>query len=99
MGSFVQVIQFSSSNIDEIRKLGDEFREKRAAEGAGGPVMGLFTEDRDKPGHYLNIVEFPSYEVAMQNSNNPLTQEFAQRMSELCDGPPTFHNLSVIDRW
>lgn len=99
MGSFVQIIEFSSSQFDEVRKIGDEFRAKRAAEGTGGPVTGFITEDRDRPGHYLNVVEFPSYEAAMENSNHPLTQEFAQRMSALCDGPPTFHNLEVIDRW
>ena len=99
MGSFVQIIEFRSSNIDEIRKLGDEFREKRSAEGSGGPVTGTVTEDRDRPGTFLNIVEFPSYDEAMANSDNPLTQEFAQRMAELCDGPPTFYNLNVLDRW
>lgn len=99
MGSFVQIIEFSSSNIDEIRQIGEEFRAKRAAEGTGGPVTGVITEDRDRPGHYLNIVEFPSYEIAMENSNHPLTKEFAQRMAELCDGPPSFYNLGVLDRW
>ena len=99
MGSFIQVIEFSTSRIDEVRALADEFREKRSAEGAGGPATGTITEDRDQAGRYLNIVEFDSYEIAMQNSNNPLTQDFAQRMAELCDGPPSFRNLEVLDRW
>jgi len=30
------------------------------------------------------------------NSNHPATQEFAQAMAGLCDGPPTFYNLDVV---
>jgi len=99
MGSFIQIIEYSSSNIDEISKLAEDFREKRSAEGPGGPTMGLITASKDQPGRYMTIVEFPSYEAAMENSNHTLTQEFSQRMSELCDGPPTFYNLDLIDRW
>jgi hypothetical protein len=99
MGSFVQIIEFKSSNIDEIKKLAEDFRGKREAEGTGGPVSGVVTEDRDRPGTYLNIVRFPSYEIAMENSNNPLTQEFAKNMMALCDGEPTFYNLNVLDSW
>jgi hypothetical protein len=99
MGSFVQIIEFTSSNIDEIKKLADDFRSKREADGTGGPVSGLITEDRDRPGTYLNIVEFQSYELAMENSNDPLTQDFSKRMMELCDGPPKFLNLDVMESW
>jgi hypothetical protein len=41
-------------------------------------------------------VEFPSYEEAMANSELPETAEFAARLMELCDGPPTFRNLDVL---
>jgi hypothetical protein len=33
----------------------------------------------------------------MENSNLPVTQEFAKRMMALCDGPPTFYNLDVVE--
>ena len=33
----------------------------------------------------------------MENSKLPLTQEFSQRMMALADGPPTFHNLDVVE--
>jgi hypothetical protein len=99
MGSFVQIIEFTSSNIDEIKKLAEDFRGKREAEGSGGPVSGTITEDRDRPGTYLNIVEFESYERAMENSNHPLTQEFAKSMMSLCSGEPRFYNLDVLESW
>jgi hypothetical protein len=44
----------------------------------------------------MTIVEFDSYEAAMENSADPATSEFAERMMQLCDGPPTFHNLDVM---
>jgi len=31
----------------------------------------------------------------MANSNLPETGEFAERLAELCDGPPAFRNLDV----
>lgn len=98
MGSFVQIIEYTSSRIDEIRALGDKVRSERSGE-PGGPQRVTITEDRDKAGHYMTIVEFESYEKAMENSNHPATQEFAAAMAQLVDGPPTFHNLEVRDSW
>ena len=43
----------------------------------------------------MQIVEFPTYEEAMTNSDLPETTEFTARMAELCDRPPTFRNLDV----
>jgi hypothetical protein len=92
---FVQIIEFHTSKIDEVRALGDEWE---AAAGTGSMARRRTTcEDRDNPGHYFNIVVFDSYESAMENSNLPVTQEFSQKMMALGDGPPTFYNLNVID--
>lgn len=99
MGTFVQVIEFSTSRADEIKVLSEQYRASRSADGSPGPTLGIFTEDKDRPGTYLNIVQFDSYEAAMANSENPLTQEFAQKLSQLVDGPPAFRNLDVLDTW
>ncbi len=45
----------------------------------------------------MTVVEFPSYESAMTNNQDPATHEFAEGMVALCDDPPVFHNLDVID--
>ena len=93
MAGFVQIIEFKTSRIDEVKALADEMQPQRA----DGPVMrGIVTEDRDNPGTYRTIVEFPSYDEAMENSARPETDEFAGRMAELCDGPPTFYNLDIV---
>lgn len=94
MNGFVQVIEWRSSRIDEVRKLNEEWRERFSAM---GPSRVTVCGDRDEQGKYLTVVEFASYEDAMKNSQDPATSEFAERMAALCEGPPTFHNLDVID--
>lgn len=51
---------------------------------------------RGQENTYVQIVEFPSYEEAMANSEMPETSSFAKRLAELCDGPPTIRNLDVL---
>ena len=92
---FVQIIEFRTSKPDEMRKVGDEWEQQAGDESTSRRRM--LTQDRDNPGRYLNIVFFDSYESAMENSNLPETNEFAQKMMELVDGPPTFHNLDVVE--
>jgi quinol monooxygenase YgiN len=94
MARFVQIIEFQTSRIAEVEELGRPSR----TEGATMPTFrGIkATADRDRPGTYLTIVEFDSYESAMENSNRPETSEFAAKMAALCDGPPVFRNLDVM---
>jgi hypothetical protein len=58
-------------------------------------TRGISASDRDRPGHYVSIVEFDSYEEAMRNSNDPATAKYARQMGELLDAPPTHYNLDV----
>ena len=96
MAGFVQIIEFRTSRIDEVRQLVDEMRTEF---GPGAAMRGTAAADRDVQGHYYNIVEFESYESAMENSARPEIGQFAARMAALCDEPPTFYNLDVIDTW
>jgi hypothetical protein len=95
MMGFVQIIDFRTSKYDEMRKIGEEW--EATARNQSKARRRVMCEDRDNPGRYLNIVFFDSYESAMENSNDPTTQEFSKRMMALGDGPPTFHNLDVIE--
>lgn len=96
MAGFVQIIEFTTTRIHEVRALGDEMRNQADV---GLVLRGTFTADRDRPNTYINVIEFESYETAMENSNRPETSAFAARMAELCDGAPTFYNLDVLDVW
>ena len=43
----------------------------------------------------MQIVQFPSYEDAIANSELPETAFFAEKLRALCDGRPLFRNLDV----
>jgi len=94
MAGFIQIIEYRTSRFDEMVELGRE-REQNDRDSLARRVT--VTADRDRPGTYLTIVEFDSYEAAMENSKRAQTQQFAEQMAKLTDGPPTFYNLEVKD--
>jgi quinol monooxygenase YgiN len=91
---FVQLIEFKTTDLDAFNNTLDEWLAKTA--GVRTSTRGMQTRDRDNAGTYLQIVEFPSYESAMENSQRPETAEFAAQLAKLCDGPPSFRNLDVL---
>jgi hypothetical protein len=93
--SFVQIIEFHTSKIDEVRSLGDEWEAAAAPDRTAR--RRILCRDRDDPSRYFNLVWFESYESAMENSQLPTTQDFSQRMMALGDGEPTFYNLDVLE--
>ena len=93
--AFVQIIEFHTDNIDEMRKIGAEW-EASAATGRTARRR-LLCQDRDNPGRYFNIVFFDSFDSAMKNSQLPATRDFSQRMAALAQGESTFYNLDVIE--
>ena len=93
---FVQIIDFETERIDEMRELAHE-TEQRLAGRSGGPTRRLVLKDRGLPNRYLVVIEFDSYEDAMRNSDHPVTQEFASKLAALVDGAPTFSNLDVVE--
>jgi hypothetical protein len=56
----------------------------------------VVTRDRNEPNHYVIVVEFDSYEAAMENSNRADTQELASKMQALVTSI-TFQDLDVIE--
>ncbi|HUE08231.1 MAG TPA: hypothetical protein VMP41_12445 [Acidimicrobiales bacterium] len=95
MAGFVQIMELDTSKISEVdalgrdlaTSLGGEFKARRATT----------AEDRERRGHYYIIVEFDSYEEAMQNSENPQVAQYSDKMGSLLDGPPAFRNLDVVE--
>lgn len=92
---FVQIIEYTTTREDEVRALLEETF--KATEGRSTSTRGLRCSDRDRPNTYVNVVEFPSYEDAMRNSQLPEVQAMAEQMAKLCDGPATFRNLDLIE--
>ena len=91
---FFQIIEFQTDDIDafqsEVARWESESADWRTA------TRATLTADRDRPGTYVQVVEFPSYEEAMANSNDPRTAAFAQRLMEIATGAPSFRNLDVV---
>ena len=91
--AFVQIIEVKTTRMSEIQKIMDEWM--AATEGKRKAQRSMLTKDRDRPDTYVQIVEFPSYEAAMANSQLPETSHFAGKLAELCDGAPSFRNLDL----
>jgi hypothetical protein len=64
--------------------------------GGRTPTREVTGRDRDRANVYVQIVEFPSYDDAMRNSQLPETSAFAEKMMTLCDGEAVFRNLDVV---
>jgi quinol monooxygenase YgiN len=92
--AFIQLIEVTTTNFDEITALVDEWRAQ--TEGARTATRATTVQDRDRPNTYIQIVEFASYEDAMANSSLPTTAAFAEKLAALCDSPPSFRNLEVL---
>ena len=94
MAGFVQIIEYKTSRFDEMKALGEEYGRNDTGSLARHILV---TENRDMPGTFMTIVEFDSYEAAMENSSRPETGEFSEKMMKLADGAPRFYNLDVRD--
>ena len=93
--AFIQVMEFRTSRIAEIRAAADEW--EKATEGKRTVRRRVLCEDRDDPEHYFNLVFFESYEAAMKNSALPETDALSNELTGLVEGEPAFHNLDVVD--
>lgn len=90
--SFIQIIDYETDQADQI----DAQMRQAMDQGTQATFTRLeHTQDRDNPRHYMTIVEFPSYEVAMANSRRPETDAMAKQLASLCTSGPRFTNLEV----
>jgi hypothetical protein len=93
---FVQMLEFETSRIDDVMALDTKWRETTVGKRTASAMN--ITKDRDRPNVYVWMIEFPSYEDAMRNSDLPETQQIAEQMMKLSDGPIVFRNLDVMDQ-
>ncbi|HEY2225736.1 DUF1059 domain-containing protein [Actinomycetospora sp.] len=93
-GAFVQLIEFRTTRIDQFDGLLEQWLAEIGPDRTARWL--LLAADRDRPGEYLQLVEFPSYEAAMTNSAHPATAASAERMGKLAEGEPGFRNLDII---
>ncbi|WP_162452250.1 hypothetical protein [Phytoactinopolyspora mesophila] len=92
---FAQIIEYTTQQRDAVEELEREWME--GTEGVRPRSIGFLGVDRDRPHTYLAVVQWDSYEHAQRNNELPATHQFATKIAGLCDGPPIFRNLDVID--
>lgn len=91
---FVQLVEYKTTKPDDMNALMDKWAE--ATQGKRTVSHTVTGRDRSDASHYVEIVEFDSYEEAMKNSHLPETEKNFQEMVALCDGMPSFTDLDVI---
>ena len=94
MMKFAQIIEFTTSRIDEFNSKLDAWMAD--SEGRRIPHRAVLRRDRDTDDVYLLMVEFASYELGMANSSRPETGEFAAFLSQISEGDLKFRNLDVL---
>ncbi|MFB7501177.1 ester cyclase [Streptomyces sp. NPDC056161] len=92
--TFVQLIECRTSRFDEMNRLLDMWVEQ--TKGKRTATYDLVGKDRSDAAHLVELVEFPSYEDAMRNSNLPETDKVFRQLVALCDELPTFVDLDVV---
>ncbi|CAM5373757.1 hypothetical protein SALBM311S_02623 [Streptomyces alboniger] len=92
--TFVQLIDCRTDRFDEMNRLMDTWAEQ--TQGKRTATHAVIGKDRSDASHFVEIVEFPSYEEAMRNSGLPETERIFQDMVALCDEMPTFTDLDVV---
>ncbi len=92
--TFVQIIEYETTRGEDAEGVLDKWIQ--ATEGRRTATHELHTRDRDNPSRYVDIVEFPSYEQAMRNSDLPETRRIAEQLRSMCVSEPRFLNLEVL---
>jgi hypothetical protein len=93
MAGFIQLIEYETNDVEAVEKAILKFRDEHP--GVMTFTTSLVAEDRDKPGTYISIVEFPSYEEAMKQSNHPALSEYVQSFGPDLMANRRFRNLDV----
>ncbi|GHF57745.1 hypothetical protein GCM10010218_43950 [Streptomyces mashuensis] len=92
--TFVQLVECRTRQFEEMDRLMDRW--VAATEGRRTATHSLVGRDHSDRDHYVEIIEFPSFEKAMENSNLPETDRIFQEIVALCDEMPTFTDLDVV---
>ncbi|GAA0472622.1 ester cyclase [Streptomyces stramineus] len=92
--AFLQLVDCKTRRYEDMDRLMDSWLE--LTEGKRTATHSIVGRDRADGDHYVEIIEFPSYEAAMKNSGLPETNRVFEEMVALCDGTPTFTDLDVV---
>ena len=94
---FVQIIDFETERMDEMREAMRQYEQQAASEDRDAkPRHRMVLQDRDRPNHYLVVVEFDSHEDAMKNSARADTTALSEKLGAMTS-TRNFINCDVLD--
>jgi len=76
MAGFIQFVEFEAKDVDAVAAALERFRDEKPGAVLSSPAT--IAEDRERPGTYVSIVQFDSYEQAMTQSQNPAVDGFSR---------------------
>lgn len=91
---FIQIIDYRTECPEAVDRLLTEWINGSA--GLRTATRTRVCRDLDDPTHYMEILEFDSYDDAMVNSELAVTNATHEAFVPLCTDGPRFINLDVI---
>ncbi|MGH1556509.1 ester cyclase [Streptomyces sp. L7] len=88
--TFVQLIDLQDQSVRRDEPT-DGHLGRTDQSGKRTAAHSVIGKDRSDASHFVEIVEFPSYEEAMRNSKLPETDRIFREMVALCDGDADVH--------
>ncbi|GAA4561194.1 ester cyclase [Streptomyces collinus] len=88
------LIDCKTARFSEVNRLMDSWVEQ--IKGKRTATHSIVGKDRSEPDHYVEIVEYPSYEEAIRNLQLPETSRMFREIVALCDEKPALVGLDVV---
>jgi hypothetical protein len=92
--TFIQLIEYRTTQPEAVDELLSQWI--AASGGQRTATRTRVGRDHDDAQHFVEILEFPSYEEAMRNSELPATNGVHEQFVELCSEPPRFVDLDIV---
>ncbi|WP_405484748.1 ester cyclase [Streptomyces sp. NBC_00009] len=88
------LIDCKTARVSDMNRLMDSWVEQ--TKGRRTATHSIVGKDRSEPDHYVEIVEYPSYEEAIRNLQLPETSRLFHEIVALCDEKPALVGLDVV---
>jgi len=92
--SFTQMMTIRTNDADRLRQMIAGWHEEQHGTAPGYEGARLLA-DREEPDRWLIEVDFSSREEAERNNDRPETASWAQRLRDLAEGEPEYHDYDL----
>jgi hypothetical protein len=93
--AFAQLMEFRTSDKDAVDRVRQEWEQATGGKRSANRIMVM--QHHDDPNTYFQLVVFDSYESAMENSDLPETQEYAEKLRQQVEGDISYINLDLVE--